>query len=119
MPRVVHFEIPADDTKRAVEFYKSVFGWQITGWEGMDYHIAVTGTDGVGIDGAIMDRTGTAKTVATTIEVASLEEFIEKVKQAGGTRLTDPSEIPGVGNFCYCRDTEGNVFGLLEPVPRG
>lgn len=29
MPRVVHFEIPADDPGRAVKFYESVFGWQI------------------------------------------------------------------------------------------
>ena len=29
MSRVVHFEIPADDPERAVEFYKKVFGWKI------------------------------------------------------------------------------------------
>ncbi len=26
MPRVIHFEIPADDPARAVKFYESVFG---------------------------------------------------------------------------------------------
>ncbi len=29
MPRVVHFEIPADDPERAIEFYRQVFGWKI------------------------------------------------------------------------------------------
>ncbi|MGZ7136310.1 MAG: VOC family protein, partial [Methanobacterium sp.] len=38
MPRVVHFEIPADDPERAIEFYKNVFGWKIDKWEGpFDY----------------------------------------------------------------------------------
>jgi predicted enzyme related to lactoylglutathione lyase len=32
MPRVVHFEIPADDTGRAVKFYQKVFGWKIEKW---------------------------------------------------------------------------------------
>jgi catechol 2,3-dioxygenase-like lactoylglutathione lyase family enzyme len=29
MPRVVHFEIHADDPKRAIKFYQDVFGWEI------------------------------------------------------------------------------------------
>ena len=28
MPRVVHFEIAADDPDRATRFYQDVFGWQ-------------------------------------------------------------------------------------------
>ncbi len=33
MPRVVHFEIHADDPERAVRFYKKVFGWKIEKWQ--------------------------------------------------------------------------------------
>ena len=29
MPKVVHFEIPADDLDRAKNFYSSVFGWKL------------------------------------------------------------------------------------------
>jgi integrase len=32
MPRIIHFEIPADDTDRAVRFYQKVFGWKIEKW---------------------------------------------------------------------------------------
>jgi predicted enzyme related to lactoylglutathione lyase len=32
MPRVVHFEIAADDTGRAVKLYQKVFGWKIEKW---------------------------------------------------------------------------------------
>lgn len=29
MPRVVHFDITADDPERASKFYTDVFGWRI------------------------------------------------------------------------------------------
>src|SRR5689334_19629414 len=34
MPRVVHFEIHAEDPERAARFYGGVFGWQINKWAG-------------------------------------------------------------------------------------
>ena len=38
MGRVVHFEIHADDPERAVKFYRGVFGWDVTKWDGpVDY----------------------------------------------------------------------------------
>ena len=117
MPRVVHFEIPADNPTRAAGFYRTVFGWEIKKWEGMDYWLAATGKkEEMGIDGAIMGR-DTAATVVNTIGVSSIDEYREKVKRNGGTLVTEKSEIPGVGWFCYCKDTEGNLFGILEPAP--
>ena len=120
MPRVVHFEIPAADPKRAVEFYKSVFGWEISKWGGpMDYFLAVTGPkETPGIDGAIMGQ-GTAKSTVNTIEVPSIDEFITKIIKAGGKQVTKKDEIPQIGLFCYCQDTEGNLFGILQPFPGG
>ena len=34
MPRVIHFEIHAEDPERAVTFYQRVFGWTCTKWSG-------------------------------------------------------------------------------------
>ena len=58
MPRVIHFELPADEPERAARFYESVFGWEITKWQGpMDYWLVTTGEEGTpGIDGAISPR---------------------------------------------------------------
>ena len=57
MPRVIHFEIHADDPSRAVKFYTEVFGWKIEKWQGpMDYWLVYTGKEEPGIDGAIMKR---------------------------------------------------------------
>ena len=44
MPRVVHFEINADDVERAVQFYSDVFGWKAEKWAGpMEYWLIMTG----------------------------------------------------------------------------
>jgi len=32
--RPIHFELPVDDFKRAADFYRKVFGWEITSWPG-------------------------------------------------------------------------------------
>ena len=58
MPRVVHFEVPADEPERAAGFYREVFGWQAQRWEGpQEYWLLTTGPDDVaGINGGIMRR---------------------------------------------------------------
>ncbi len=40
--KVVHFEIPADNPERAKEFYQKAFGWQISQYLGMEYHMVGT-----------------------------------------------------------------------------
>jgi len=118
MPRVVHFEIPADDTGRAVKFYQKVFGWKIEKWGSMDYWLTTTGPDSEpGINGAIMTRE-TQKTTVNTINVSSVDEYAKKIVEAGGKILTPKTPIPGVGYFGYSVDTEGNVFGIMENDPK-
>ncbi len=117
MPKVVHFEIPADDTKRAVTFYSKVFGWKIEKYSEMDYWLASTGKEGEpGIDGAITSRAQMPVTT-NTISVPSFEEYADKIVKAGGKVMTPKMPIPGVGYMAYCIDTEGNSFGIMQPDP--
>jgi predicted enzyme related to lactoylglutathione lyase len=118
VPRVVHFEIPADDPGRAVKFYEKVFGWKIDKWGPIDYWLATTGPDNEpGINGAIMTKE-TQRTTVNTINVSSVDEYAKKIVDAGGKVLTPRTAIPGVGYFSYCVDTEGNVFGIMENDPK-
>ena len=88
MPRVVHFEIPADDPERCNAFYRTVFGWTIVKWNGpMPYWPATTGTEGPGINGAIAPR-DMVPTVTNTIDVPDIAAYVEKVP------LTVPPLIP-------------------------
>ncbi|MBL7032542.1 MAG: hypothetical protein ISR91_00195 [Candidatus Delongbacteria bacterium] len=73
MPRVVHFEINADDPERAAGFYRGVFDWDINKWDGpVDYWMAATGPkEEPGIDGGIMQREHPGATIINTIGVDS------------------------------------------------
>jgi uncharacterized protein len=118
MSRPVHFEITADDPARAVQFYESAFGWKIHQMEsGIRYWLVDTGEGDRGINGAIADRQLPGERTINTIGVASLEAAVEAVKKAGGTVTGKIDDIPNVGRFTYAFDTEGNAFGILEPLP--
>ncbi len=116
MPRVIHFEIAVDDTDRAAKFYSTVFGWKINKWEGTTEYWLVSTDDGKehGINGAIMKREDPSTSTINTIDVSNVLEFMESVKKNGGTVLTKKTTVPGVGYFAYCKDTEGNTFGIME-----
>lgn len=115
MPRVVHFEIPANNPERAVKFYEKVFNWKIEKWEGpFNYWLVTTGEDEEpGINGAITEK-NTFKTVVNTVEVESVDEFLKKVKEAGGKVVMPKGSIPGQGYVAYVADTEGNVIGIFK-----
>ena len=117
MPRVTHFDIHADDPKRAARFYSDLFGWKIEKWQGpVDYWLVTTGPeDEPGIDGGLMVRTDPGAGTWNTVEVSSVDDAVSKAVQAGGSVVIPKQAIPGVGYQAYCRDTEGNVFGLHEP----
>jgi predicted enzyme related to lactoylglutathione lyase len=116
MSKVTHFELPADDPKRAIAFYEKVFGWTITKWEGpFDYWLVTIGSDDEpGINGAITPRMMPEQVTTDTIGVESLDDSLKKIVEAGGT-ITQPKQaVPGVGYIAYCSDTEGNLFGLIQ-----
>jgi hypothetical protein len=116
MPRVIHFEINADDTQRAAKFYRELFDWKISRWnESSDYWLTESGTrEEPGIDGGIQQREQPSDSTVNVIGVDSIEEYLEKVPQLGGVVLTDIMPIPGVGWAAYCKDSEGNTFGLFQ-----
>ena len=121
MPRVVHFEIGADEPQRAVKFYSDCFGWTMQKWEAPeDYWLMHTGPDKEpGINGEIMKRMNSFSTI-NTIDVPNLDEALARVAKAGGKAITEKQTIPGVGIFAYCQDTEGNLFGVIQgerPMP--
>jgi uncharacterized protein len=115
MPRVIHFELPADNPDRAAEFYRQVFGWNFTKWQGpQDYWLITTGTGTPGIDGGMLRRSHPGAGTVNTIDVASLDEAAGRIQTAGGKVVAPKMAIPGVGFLAYCQDTEGTTFGILE-----
>lgn len=121
MARVVHFEIHAEEPQRAIEFYQSIFGWTFQKWEGpQEYYLIITGPDDKpGINGGLIKRMGTLDGTAViayvcTIDTESVDETAGKVWDKGGQIVVPKMAVPGVGWLVYCKDTEGNIFGVMQ-----
>jgi len=116
MSRVVHFEIPADDPQRAIQFYQKVFNWEIEKWDGpIEYWLIMTGDEGEpGIDGGLARREDPTTGVENTIDVKDLDASLAAVKAHGGEIIRPRMAVPGVGWMAYIKDPESNVFGLMQ-----
>jgi predicted enzyme related to lactoylglutathione lyase len=118
MPRPVHFEFIAEDPERAARFWSAAFGWKIEKWSAdHPYWLVSTGEDGPGIDGGIADKATFSLPGHTivTLGVESVDDAIARVQAAGGEVVAPKMPIPGVGWLAYLRDTEGTVFGTMQP----
>jgi hypothetical protein len=122
MSKVIHFEIPADNPKRAAKFYEKVFGWKITKWGAQEYWVIEGGPKKEdGINGGLVARQGLFKkkggigSFVCTVQVKNLEEVAKKVRKAGGKWADKGGLVHGVGFMQYFKDTEGNLFGALQP----
>ena len=124
IPRVIHFEIPAEDTRRAVGFYRKAFGWKSEKYGQMDYWLANTGEDRElvqgfgGINGAIIKKGEMHQATVNTVSVPLFEDAVKKIKAAGGDVLVPKTAVPGIGYMAYCKDTEGNIFGITQVDPK-
>ena len=120
---IVHFEIPADDVKRAKRFYEGALGWTIEEWPGMDYYVVYTKDKekGVGIDGGLMKRKNAGQPFMNYISVQSIDAVNKTITSTGGTIVMPKTEIsPGMGWVSAFIDTEGNIIGLHEePLKKG
>jgi predicted enzyme related to lactoylglutathione lyase len=116
MPRPIHFDLGAKDPARAIAFYKAAFGWTVEKWNGpFEYYLIKTGESREpGIDGGLMPTTEGGVETTLTLGVPSLETAMAAVTAAGGTIVGEVQDVPDVGRMARCKDTEGNVFGLIE-----
>lgn len=114
---IVWFEIPADKPERAKKFYSALFGWKIKKFPGMEdyWHIDTGGPD-ASPDGGLMARRTPQQPITNYIFVESVTKFMAKVKKLGGTVCVPRTEVPGMGFFAICQDTEKNTFALWEKV---
>ncbi len=121
MNKVVHFEIHASNPNRAISFYKKVFNWEFTSWGGNEeYWMIKTGPDDQpGINGGLIKRRGEIDGQAVTayvctIAVDSVDNYSKVVVENSGEIVVPKMPIPGVGWLIYCKDTEGNIFGIHQ-----
>ena len=124
MDSVVHFEIPADDMKRAQKFYSSVFGWKVNAMPQFAYAIletAPTGKDRMlekpgSINGGMMQRKAPITSPVITISVKDIAASLKKIGKAGGKVVVPKFPVGDMGLSAYVKDTEGNIIGLWQDL---
>lgn len=115
MARIVHFEIPADDPEKLIEFYKNAFGWTFTRWGEEPYWLAMTGDPSQpGINGGILKKRAPDMPVVNTIGVDDIDAAIAAVEQNGGIIVVPKTTMPKMGYLCYFRDPEGTITGMMQ-----
>lgn len=121
--RVVHFEVPFSDGKRAKDFYQQVFGWRLNEYPEMNYTGVATGPVAESgmpaepgyIGGGMFEReTAYPQGPVITIDVASIDDALEKIRSLGGEQVGEKAAVGDMGFAAYFKDTEGNVLGLWE-----
>lgn len=50
-----------------------------------------------------------------TIGVADVDETVAVVERSGGQVVVPKMAVPTIGWLAYCKDTEGHIFGILQP----
>lgn len=126
--KVTWFSIPADDLNRSTKFYQSAFGWKIEPLtveknDDFSFHVVVNSEGdsnyipdqrGV-VNGCIVKRKIGLPSPAVLIEVDNLDAAIEKVKQAGGTVVSDKIPMASLnGEFIFIKDPDGNYVELFH-----
>jgi hypothetical protein len=134
MNPVVHFELPAEDTKRIAEFYAKVFGWKTKqfGADMGNYVMAyTTETDEKGmtkkpneINGGFYQKSKPEQVTNIVIQVEDIRAAMRKVEAEGGTviggmtKAGEPDVVKGVGEFISIKDTEGNLVSIMQAAAK-
>lgn len=115
--RPLFFQLPAANPELLADFYVNVFGWQKAKLPGPeDMFVLATGPAGKpGLDGMVMGKY--MEGTVNIISVDDLSDIMEKVEKAGGRITTPRTNVPGQGDFCWCKDTDDNYFTLMQLEP--
>lgn len=114
--RITHFEFYSQNPAASVTFFENALEWSFERWGDQPYWLANTGDSPGGINGAVSALTDPNETPHTlnTIDVEDLDVAIEACVAAGGTKVSDVMDIPGIGRWVRIREPGGNQFGMME-----
>lgn len=108
---VVYFEIEARDADLLTRFYGELFNWKIGDGFIRQIPAGIGGPEN-GIGGHI--RQGDRGGVTLFIQVKDVEKALEHAVALGGTRTSQPFQIPGGALIAGIEDPEGNRITLVQ-----
>jgi predicted enzyme related to lactoylglutathione lyase len=106
------------DPEAAAEFYSGLFGWEVEDVmppesEARYFMARIRGGD-VAALGSIPEGAPPRAVWNTYIWVDDVDETAAKVRDAGGTALREPFDVPGFGRMAVFADPEGAAFSVWQ-----
>jgi predicted enzyme related to lactoylglutathione lyase len=106
------------DPEAATEFYSGLFGWEFQDSMPPDspgsYFIASLKGKAVAAVGAQPEGAPPEPMWNTYVSVASADETAQKVRDAGGTIISEPFDVMDAGRMAVCMDPEGAAFCIWQ-----
>jgi uncharacterized protein len=109
---VVHFEIGSRQSEKAKHFYSQLFGWNIES-HGPANMINTGSAEGIQGNIAVPDQEPKSY-VTFYVQVDDIGKCLAKVEKLGGKVLVPTSDVPGMGQFAWFADLDGNAIGLWK-----
>ncbi len=113
------------DPDAATAFYRGLFGWEFIGPgetpgdpPGQYFVATLRGRDVAGVGSQAGQPAPPTPAWNTYISVASADDAVERVRDAGGTVATGPTAASPAGRFAAVRDPAGAPFCVWEPQHR-
>ncbi|GMM94128.1 VOC family protein [Qipengyuania sp. MTN3-11] len=115
----IWYELMTSDADAAQEFYAGLIGWTFhsAGQSDMDYRLFRA--DGPDVGGLMqltsaMQDNGARPLWTGYIGVDDVDQAAVAVKDAKGSVMMEPQDIPDVGRFAFCADPYGAPFYIMR-----
>jgi predicted enzyme related to lactoylglutathione lyase len=121
--RFTWHELMAIDARRAFDFYRQLFGWEIIeemdmGPEaGMYLEYGKNGKMYGGIFNRRPEHGNMTPYWTFYANVKDLNKAVDAVKKGGGTIIMGPMEVPGGSTVAMGKDPQGAMFALHQSAP--
>jgi uncharacterized protein len=115
--KFVWHEQVSSDPKQAQDFYTQLFGWGTEVYKpgDLDYTMISSGEQTHGAFSTAMEGAPPPHWLGH-VRVESLDETVEKAKNAGGSVLAGPFEMEEIGRFAIVADPQGAFVSVYEPA---
>ena len=109
----------SSDPQRAQDFYTQLLGWEIEHFTAGEFDCPMISANGQMHGGFPTVPEGTPPHWAGNVQVASVDDTIEKTKDAGGELVAGPMDIPEVGRYAVLKDPQGAIVVAFQPAGEG
>jgi predicted enzyme related to lactoylglutathione lyase len=108
---VVHWALVARDPDAQRAFYAALFNWSIDDGPTMNIAPGIGGPE-PGPGGHI--QAGDTPGVSLYVQVRDIKESLARAVELGGSKESDPFDVPGGPTIAFVKDPEGNPLTLVQ-----